>query len=337
MIRTRQSKWTRREFLAAGGGLAGIMSVRVGKTAGRAGFPAEAKSKVVLVRTNDRSEGVKKCLDLLNINPVRGKNVLIKPNFNTSDATPGATHNDTLKAILARVKEMGAKAISIGDRSGPEPTEQVLEKKKIRELAAEFDAGFLNLDELGEDGYVLFQPRGSHWKSGFLVAKPVVNAASLISTCCLKTHGFGGVFTMSLKNSVGVVPRKGHEYMGELHRSPDQRKMIAEINLAYRPDIIILDGVEAFVDKGPMDGPRKEADVFLAGTDRVAVDAVGVAILKDLGSNDAIMKPAVFEQEQIARAAELGLGAKSPEDILIETGDRASEEYAAKITKILSA
>ncbi len=60
-----------------------------------------------------------------------------------------------------------------------------------------------------------------------------------------------------------------------------------------------------------MDGPRKDAGVFLAGTDRVAVDAVGVAILKQLGSNDAIMKPAIFAQEQIARAVELGLGVAS--------------------------
>ncbi len=62
--------------------------------------------------------------------------------------------------------------------------------------------------------------------------------------------------------------------------------MIAEINLGYRPQLIVLDGVEAFVDGGPSTGKKVEADVFVGGTDRVAVDAVGVAILKDLGSND---------------------------------------------------
>ncbi|MGB9894247.1 MAG: DUF362 domain-containing protein, partial [Candidatus Saccharicenans sp.] len=170
---------------------------------------------------------------------------------------------------------------------------------------------------------------------GFLVARPVIEAEALVSTCCLKTHGYGGVFTMSLKNSVGIVPRQGHTYMRELHSSPHQRRMIAEINYAYQPTLIILDGLVAYVDKGPMVGPRKEANVFLAGTDRVAVDAVAVAILKELGSNDAIMKPKIFDQEQIARAVELGLGVRSPADIIIETPDGASEAYASKIRQIL--
>ena len=142
---------------------------------------------------------------------------------------------------------------------------------------------------------------------------------------------------MSLKNSVGIVPRQNYTYMRELHSSSHQRKMIAEINAAYSPALIILDGIEAFVDGGPMTGERKTADVFLAGTDRVAVDAVGVAILKELGSNDNIMDKNIFEQEQIARAAEIKLGIASPSDILIETGDEASRNYADKLLKILNA
>jgi uncharacterized protein (DUF362 family) len=113
--------------------------------------------------------------------------------------------------------------------------------------------------------------------------------------------------------------------------------MIAEINLAYRPAVIVLDGLVAFVDEGPMKGPRKDAGVFLAGTDRVAVDAVGVAILKDLGSNDAIMKPSVFAQEQIARAVELKLGVSSAADIVIDAPDQASKAYADKIRAVLNA
>ncbi len=341
---------TRREFFTAGAGLAGVAALSAAKASGtacsvnnaegagtRLAPRPGAKSRVILVRTEDRAEGVRKCLDLLGSNPFRNKSVLVKPNFNTSDETPGSTHNDTLKALLGRIRDMGAKDLAVGDRSGPEPTEQVFDKKGVRELAGSFAARLLNFDELGEGGYVRFDPPGSHWKDGFLVARPVAEAECLVSTCCLKTHGFGGVFTMSLKNSVGVVPRKGHTYMRELHSSPHQRRMIAEINWAYKPALIVLDGLVAFVDQGPMTGPRKDAGVFLAGTDRVAVDAVGVAILKELGSNDAVMKPAVFEQEQIARAVELGLGAASPADITIETPDAASEAYAEKIRKILVA
>jgi uncharacterized protein (DUF362 family) len=338
----KHREMTRREFFTAGAGVAGAAVLSKNAYSGgwgspRPALPSPSKTRVVLVKTEDRAEGVKKCLDLLNINPFQGKRVLIKPNFNTSDETPGSTHSDTLKALLARIRDMGAKGLAIGDRSGPEPTEEVFDKKGVRALAASFDAKLLNFDELGETGYVKITPPGSHWKDGFLVARPVVESECVVSTCCLKTHQYGGVFTMSLKNSVGVVPRKGNTLMRELHSSPDQRRMIAEINAAYRPALIVLDGLVAFVDEGPMKGPRKDAGVFVAGTDRVAVDAVGVAILKDLGSNDAIMKPAVFAQEQIARAVELGLGVSSAADIVIETSDPASKAYAERIRAILNA
>jgi len=350
----KRTEMTRREFIAAGGGVVGILSSKTAGIGSRAGerhlqttpglqtppgsqtkIQVTIKGKVVLVKTQDRGEGVKKCLEILNTNPFQGKNVLIKPNFNTSDQTPGSTHNDTLRAILARIKEMGGKDVTIGDRSGPEPTEQVLQKKGIYDLAGEFDAEVVNFDELGEDGYVKVNIPKMHWQDGFLIAGPVANAECIVSTCCLKTHQYGGVITMSLKNSVGIVPAKGQPFMRELHASPAQRKMIAEINIAYKPALVIMDGLEAFVDGGPMKGTRKMANVFLAGTDRVAIDAVGTAILKDLKSNDEIMRPPVYAQEQIARAVELGLGATSGADITIETGDKLSEAYAAKIRRIL--
>jgi uncharacterized protein (DUF362 family) len=347
-----KSGMTRREFFVtgiAGGAALSAMAATRGGTAGSirskqlTGIgPAQAaglggKSRVVLVKTDSRADGVTKCLDLLKIDPFEGKNVLIKPNLNTSDETPGSTHVDTLKALLERAREKGAKRLTIGDRSGPEPTAQVFEKKGLPALAGSFDAKLLNFDELGEQNYVKFDPPASHWKGGFLVARPVVVTDSVVSTCCLKTHQFGGVFSMSLKNSVGIVPRQGHSYMRQLHGSADQRRMIAEINTAYKPALIVVDGLVAFVDQGPMTGPRKDAGVFLAGTDRVAIDAVGVAILKQLGSNDAIMKPAIFAQEQISWAAQLELGASSAADIVIETPDAASEAYAETIRKILAA
>ncbi|MCG2753467.1 MAG: DUF362 domain-containing protein [Desulfobacteraceae bacterium] len=57
-----------------------------------------------------------------------------------------------------------------------------------------------------------------------------------------------------------MVPtrRHGFNYMQELHTSPHQRKMIAEINAPFSPDLIILDGIEAFVDGGPAEGKRAQ-------------------------------------------------------------------------------
>ncbi len=113
--------------------------------------------------------------------------------------------------------------------------------------------------------------------------------------------------------------------------------MIAEINEPFKPALIVLDGVDAFVDGGPMTGKNVRAGIFLASADRVALDAVGVAVLKSLGSNEGIMKPKIFEQEQISRAVELGLGAPSPAEIDLIAADKNSQDKRDGIEEILRA
>lgn len=292
--------------------------------------------RVVFAKTTERQRGVTASTGGLGINPVKGKDVLIKPNFNTADRCPGSTHNDTLVALVEELWKLGARSLSLGERSYP-PTLQVMREKGIIPLMQEREVRIVNFDDLGKDDWIEFKPKDSHWPDGFRIARPIVETECLVSTCCLKTHQYGGVFSMSLKLHVGVVPtsRHGFHYMSQLHGSPAQRKMIAEINAAFAPKLIILDGIDAFVDGGPMTGKHAAADVFLASTDRVAVDAVGVAILKVLGSNAAIMNRPVFEQEQIARAVELGLGAASPSQIELFPADDESREYCAKAGKAL--
>jgi len=291
------------------------------------------KTTIALVKTNDRASGIPLAISLLGINPVSNKQVLLKPNFNTADEFPGSTHNDTLRRLVLHLRTMGASSITIGDRSGPADTDDVVREKGIDRLCNELGVTWMNFEKLSREEWVRIKPDSSHWRNGFDVAKPVLDAGCVVTTCCLKTHGYGAVFTMSLKLSVGITHKKN---MAELHSSLlSMRKMIAEINLAYAPSLILLDGIEAFTDRGPMTGTRKRADVLLAGTDRIAIDALGLAVLKDLGSNSAIMGKRIFEQEQIARAMELGLGATGPEEIEIKTGDSESSRYAATLKDIL--
>ena len=296
-----------------------------------------SKSKVALTSTQDRRTGVVSSIKALEINPVKNKNVLIKPNFNTADYVPGSTHNDTLVALIEVVWNMGAKTVRLGERSYP-LTREVMEQKGVIPLMEKLDVDIVDFDVLSEKDWVKVDAEDSHWRDGFRVARPILESECLITTCCLKTHQFGGVFTMSLKNHVGVVPttRHGYSYMSELHSSPYQRSLIAEINAPFKPDLVVLDGIEAFVDGGPANGKRADGNVFLASTDRVAIDAVGVAILKSLGSNAQIMNTKIFDQEQISRAADLGLGAASPAEIDVIPANDQSRGYRDRITDILN-
>ena len=293
-------------------------------------------SRVVLAKTDDRKSGVKASIAGLEANPVHGKAVLIKPNFNTADPAPGSTHNDTLMSLVDELWEMGARSISVGDRSFP-PTMEVMTEKGIIPLLEKKDVNIISFDDLRESDWIEFTPKNSHWPTGFRIARPVIEAECLVSTGCLKTHQYGGVFTLSLKLHVGVVPtrRHGFPYMSELHSSPHQQKMIAEINEPFSPDLIVMDGVDAFVDGGPSTGKRVRGDVILAATDRVAADAVGVAVLKALGSNASIMNPKIFSQQQISRAVELGLGVTAASEIELVAANTESKDFCGQIQNIL--
>ena len=296
-------------------------------------------AQVAFVKTQDRAAGVNKALDLLEINSMQGQDLFLKPNFNSADVPPGSTHNDTLSALVRTLQAMGADRITVGDRSGMGDTRIAMRQKGVFRLADELGFDVVVFDELDASGWEMMQVEGSHWQNGFAVARPVLEADGVIQTCCLKTHRYGGHFTMSLKNSVGLVakrvPGERYDYMSELHSSPYQRHMIAEINVAYQPALIVLDGVEAFVDGGPDRGKRVAAQVILAGTDRVAIDAVGVAILRYFGTTPAVSQGSIFQQEQIARAVELGLGVDGPEEIELITDDPESAAYAGEIQQIL--
>ena len=293
-------------------------------------------SRVSVVKTSDRRTGVRDSIRTLGANQAKGKDVLIKPNFNTADTTPGSTHNNTLVALVSQLWDMGAKSISLGERSYP-PTEEVMEEKGVLPLMKKLHVKIIDFDRLADKDWVLVKSKNSHWRNGFRVARPVLESECLVSTCCLKTHQFGGIFTMSLKLHVGVVPtaRHGYSYMQELHGSPHQRRLIAEINEPFRPSLVVLDGIDAFVDGGPAYGKRAKGNVFLAATDRVAIDAVGVAVLKLLRSNPAIMNSPIFDQEQIARAAELGIGVSAPSEIELISADEESRALQDQLAGIL--
>lgn len=301
--------------------------------------PDPTLAAIALVSTTDRAAGVRRAIELLGINPVRGRQVLLKPNLNSADPAPGSTHPDVLRTLLAGLRDLGATTITLADRSGMGDTAWVMQQTGVFDQAKPFGCETLVLDELPADAWEIRDGDGYHWRRGFPVPKMLLDAECVVQTCNLKTHRFGGHFTLSLKNSVGLVAKylAGYNYMSELHGTRDQRRMIAEVNAAYQPALVIMDGVEAFVTGGPDTGRRAEPHVILAGTDRVALDAIGVAILRLFGTTPEVSRGRVFEQEQIARAVELGLGVDSPAKIRFLTADAASAGYAAQVMQVLQA
>jgi len=290
--------------------------------------PTSINSKVYVIKTQDREYGINELMNFVDTD-LSGKMIAIKANYNSADEFPASTHIDTLSAIVDFLR-LEDNEIILAERSGMGNTAHVLNEMGVTKLSKEKDFEVVVLDELGIDEWFEFNPEESHWKRGFLFAEVFRQADAIIQTCCLKTHRYGGHFTMSLKNSVGMVakyhPEDGYNYMSELHSSPNQRKMIAEINLAYEPDFVIMDAIKGFSTGGPDKGTIIEPGLMLASNDRVALDAAGVAILRIYGTTPEVSMGSIFAQEQILRAIELGIGASSPDNIeIIPVNGEANE------------
>ncbi len=293
-------------------------------------------SKVFVIRTEDRESGVRELIRHFDIGVLSGKSVAIKANFNSADPFPASTHPDTLAAIVRSLKEAGAR-VTLAERSGMGITRDVLYEMGVMSLSGKLGFDVRVLDQAKE--WHKENPPGSHWKRGYLFPGIFRRADAIVTTCCLKTHRFGGHFTMSLKNSVGMVakydPQDRYNYMYELHGSPYQRLMISEINAAYRPVFVIMDGIKGFSKGGPEAGTLIEPGILLASSDRVALDAAGVAVLRIYGTTPEVSAGPVFNQEQIARAVELGLGAKGPDEVEVVPLSEQARDMCSHIKREL--
>ena len=299
------------------------------------------RGEVFLVKTMDRSAGVKSLLGRFDLSDFSGKHVALKANFNSADPFPASSHLDTLQATIQALKQANVADVTLGERSGMGDTREVLGKMGVFALSQKIGFNTVILDEAPKDEWVKIGKNGTHWLRGFYLAKMFAEAEKIVQTCCLKAHRFGGHFTLSLKNSVGLVAKKVpgslYDYMWELHGSPYQRQMIAEINKHYTADLIVMDGIKAFVDGGPERGKEVEPNLMLASKDRVAIDAVAVAILRGYGSTGHIMNGRIFELEQIRRASELEIGVQSAKEIqLTPINDECrdcAKEIAARLER----
>lgn len=154
--------------------------------------------RVVLVSTTDRAAGVRRALELLQPPSFQGQRVFIKPNYNTGDPAPAATDPAVLEALVQEIKGDGAGQITVGDRSGMAETRSAMRQMQVFDLAERYGFTPMVFDELGRDDWQYFSAEGTNWSRGFAVARPVLEADAVVNVCCLKTHRFGGHFTLSL-------------------------------------------------------------------------------------------------------------------------------------------
>ena len=295
------------------------------------------RSRVLLADASDRGEALKRLFNEFELQT--DGTIALKANYNSDDPFPATTHPETLKHLAEHLMKSSRRLI-MAERSGMGDTARVLKNRGVLDLSRKLGFTLHNLDSLDLDGWKDVQAEGLHWRRGFKIARAFIDADEVVQTCCLKTHRFGGHFTMSLKNSVGLIASRprgtSYDYMHELHSSPFQRLMIAEINKFYRTKMVLMDAGEGFSQGGPEQGTLIRPGLLLAASDRVALDAVGVALLRIHGTTPEVTKGRIFEQQQISRAASLGVGVDSAKKIEIVPLDEQSQTKADSIRRTLA-
>ncbi|MFY9585576.1 MAG: DUF362 domain-containing protein, partial [Candidatus Acidiferrales bacterium] len=182
--------------------------------------------------------------------PVRGKTVLLKPNFVGPD--PLGVIN-THPAVVAAAREsflrLGAERVLVGDGPALErDTEAVAETMRLREYVGPLELSFvdLNVDDVRR---VLLRTRASSLRELYL-PETVLDADLVVSMPKLKTHHWAGV-TLSLKNMFGIVPGSCYGWPKNVLHWAGITRALLDINSTVRPGFAIVDGIVGMEGNGP--------------------------------------------------------------------------------------
>lgn len=210
--------------------------------------------------------------------PVRGKTVLLKPNFVGSDPLGIInTHPAVVGAARESFLRLGAQSVVVGDGPALErDTEAILESMRLGNYVERLSETFtdLNIDEAYP---VLLKSRASVLKELYL-PRTVLQADFVVSMPKLKTHRWAGV-TLSLKNMFGIVPGSCYGWPKNILHWAGITRALLDINSTVRPDCAIVDGIVGMEGNGPIQGTPKGCQVLVFGDDPVAVDATCARIM----------------------------------------------------------
>ena len=108
-----------------------------------------------------------------------------------------------------------------------------------------------------------------------VLVDPLARATKLIGIAPVKDHHRSGA-SLTMKNWYGLLGGRRNIFHQDVHT------LIAELAVMVKPTFVVLDGTTTMMTNGPTGGSLsdlKETHTLIVGTDHVAVDACGAALL----------------------------------------------------------
>jgi uncharacterized protein (DUF362 family) len=217
--------------------------------------------------------------------------VLIKPNIGWDRRPDQAanTNPEVVSVLVTMCLDAGAKQVKVMDNTCNN-ARRCYKRSGIKEAAEKAGAIVKHVDdrnlvEMRIDGEVL-----KKWK----VYKDFTEVDKLINVPVAKQHGLAGL-SLGMKNWIGAVGGRRNA----LHQKMNQS--IVDLAAFFTPALTVVDGHRVIVRNGPQGGSPGDVlqkNTLVAGTDPVAVDTYGAAILEK----------APQEVSYLSMAASRGLG-----------------------------
>ncbi len=226
----------------------------------------------------------------------RGDSVLIKPVVNSGNPYPATTSPIGLKAMIALLKEKGAKRVVVSDMSGIVRVKLLPDKRRgsTRELmkscgvaqAAEEAGAELYLPE--EEGWGAFFEDGpvseSNWKAGITMPRIIREVDHVILLPRCSRHALTGA-SLGMKAAVGYWRTDSrleyHHDAATLQEKTAEANTVISLKEKQRLTLTVADKIQATFgpDKGYVVAP--DIGLVLASESLVAHDMVVLAWLLD--------------------------------------------------------
>lgn len=240
-----------------------------------------------------------------------GETVLVKPNlaFQAPPESYSVVDPRVIEAFVAFLKESSkAKEVWVGDN--PSLGQHVGRARPAFEAAGMKDAaergGADRVIYFDEEELVEVNIEGAKVFRHAQVFKPFLDADRVINLPKMKTH-LAGTVTLGLKNWQGIIPNVHPSDQQQAAHGIDLGQKCADLYRIRKADLTFVDAIIAMEGQGPHVGTTVEMNLFIAGTDTVAVDAV----------TSYVMGFETIEIPAVRVAATEGLGERDIEKIEI--------------------
>lgn len=281
-------------------------------------------------------DAVGKALDQLDIlsDLTPDMKVLLKPNLvmaKKPDA-PVTTHPYVVKAVARWLSEHDITNIIIGESSGGPFTAEHM--KMVYQTCGMHEAepyASLNMDF----GFQSVNAPEGFTNHSFNIINPIVEADYIINLPKLKTHAMTG-YSGGIKNLFGSVP--GLQKPQLHYRFPDIESfsnMLIELSLVVKPQITLIDAIDAMEGNGPTGGTSHPLHMILASRDMYTQDYFA-ATLMGLVPQDIVMLRQAMERGLIHPDDMKLIGDSIPDNLTaFQKPDTTNLDFSSKVPGFL--